>query len=70
MNGRIEKSELYRIDNLQHRYLFKKLLKGRYLWLERIEFINGEVDYTEDYVQVTDTQADFMILEGSILINY
>jgi hypothetical protein len=67
-----DKGELYRIDNEyeQHRYLFKKPLQSRYVWLERIEFINGEVDYTEDYIQVTDNEVEFMILKRSILTNY
>ena len=36
----------------------------------RIKFINGEIEYTEDYIQVPTYKVDFMILEGSILTNY
>ena len=68
--GRIEKGEFYRVDNSYcKKYLFKDFFRGL-VWLERIEFINGEIEYTEDYIQVPTYKVDFMILEGSILTNY
>lgn len=69
MKGKIEKGEFYRVDNSWKKYLFKSFFFP-WVWLERIEFINGEIEYTEDYIQVANTQVDFMILEGSILTNY
>ena len=67
--GRIEKGEFYRVDNSWKKYLFKGYFL-EWVWLERIEFINGEIEYTEDYIQVPTYKVDFMILEGSILTNY
>lgn len=65
MNGKIEKGELYRIDVQEY-----DNPNADHAWLERIEFINNEVYYTEDYVCVDKPEVDFMILEGSILTNY
>lgn len=65
MRGIIEKGELYRIDGQEF-----DNPEADYAWLERIEFINGVVNYTEDYICVDKSEVEFMILEGSILKNY
>lgn len=63
MNGKVEKGKFYRLDELYYK-------SSEYTWLERIEFEDGEVKYTEDYVQVPTSEVGLMILEGTILENY
>lgn len=65
MNGKVEKGELYRVDGQEY-----DNPNADHAWLERIEFRNGEVYYTEDYVCVDKSEVELMILEGSILTNY
>jgi hypothetical protein len=61
----VEKRKLYRLDIAEF-----DDPEDDYIWLKRIEFRNGEVYYTENYVCVDKSEIDFMILEGSILTNY
>jgi hypothetical protein len=61
----VEKRKLYRLDIAKF-----DDPEDDYIWLERIEFRNGEVYYTEKYTYVDKSEVDFMILEGSILTNY
>jgi hypothetical protein len=61
----VEKRKLYRLDIAEF-----DDPEDDYILLERIEFRNGEVYYTEKYTYVDKSEVDFMILEGSILTNY
>ena len=59
--GTVQEDSLYRLD---------ESILGTHTWLERIEFINGEVYYTEDYVCVENSKIQQMINESQIKLDY